>query len=197
MLRFLAILILRALRWRIDGALPELDKYVIIGAPHTSNLDGAVFLCGVAILRVRLRFLAKASLLRGPVGALFRHFGAIGVDRSRAHNLTSELAERFRSERHFILALGPDGTRSYRPYWKSGFYHIARAAGVPVLLIGIHGAERRIVLGPTIELSGDVRADMERIRAFYALYGSGVRPEHVGPVRLVEEDEGGLDSEMS
>ena len=197
MLRLLSSAILRTIRWRLEGELPRLDKYVIIGAPHTSNWDGVVFLAGVAQLGVRLRFLSKPENLRGPFGPLFRRFGAIAVDRSRASNVVAELVGQFASHERFILALGPEGTRGYRSHWRSGFYHIARAANVPVMLIAIDYAERRVLLGPAIDLTGDIRADMDRIRAFYRDNSSGVDPAQASPVRLREEDELDAQDELS
>ena len=189
MLRLLARIVLFVLGWRIEGELPDLKKYVIIGAPHTSSIDGVVFIAGVAFLRVKLRFLAKQEIMDGPLGGVFRYFGAIGVERARANDLVQQLADDFARHEHFILALGPEGSRKYGSHWKSGFYHIARAADVPVLMIALHLPRRRIILGPTITLTGDVRADMDRIRTFYASRGAGKRPELVNPVRLREEDE--------
>lgn len=190
MIGLLGRMVYRLRGWRLVGELPPLKKFVIIGAPHTSNWDGMFFLAGVADLGVRLRFLSKPENLRGVRGPVFRYFGAIGVDRKSASNVVADIAAQFEAHESFILALGPEGTRGYRPYWRSGFYHIARAAGVPIVPIGIHAAEKRIIIGPPIDLTGDVRADMDRIRAFYAANSSGIYPDKASPVRLREEVEG-------
>ena len=187
MIRLLSGIILKAIRWRIEGELPKLDKYVIIGAPHTSTWDGVIFFAGFGYLGIRLRFLSKPANLRGLTGPLFRYFGAIAVDRERPGNVVAEIAAEFAAHDRFVLALGPEGTRKYRSHWRSGFYHIARAADVPVLLIGIHFKERRIILGPVIDLTGDVGADMDRIREFYRENSSGADEARVSPVRLREE----------
>lgn len=189
MLRSLGKAIYRVIGWRLEGELPPLAKFVIIGAPHTSTIDSVVFLAGVAALEVDLRFMAKVEILRGPWGPIFRRFGAIAIDRSRSNNVVEQLSRAFAENERFILALGPEGTRKYRPYWKSGFYHIALAAGVPVVPIGIHFREKRVIIGPPIDLSGDVRADMDRLRAFFAANSSGKRDDLVSPMRLREEDE--------
>jgi 1-acyl-sn-glycerol-3-phosphate acyltransferase len=189
MLNLLSRVILRTIRWRIDGELPALDKYVIIGAPHTSTWDAVVFLSALPYLGLRLRFLSKPENLRGLRGPIFRYFGAIAVDRSNARNVVADIAAEFAADDHFILALGPEGTRKGRSHWRSGFYHIARAAHVPVLMVAIHFKERRIVLGPTIDLTGDIRADMDQIREFYRDNSSGADASRVSPVRLREEDE--------
>ncbi len=191
MLNLLSRVILKTIRWRIEGELPALDKYVVIGAPHTSSWDGVVFLSALPYLKIRLRFLSKPENLEGPLGPIFRYFGAIAVDRSRASNVVADIAEEFRTHDHFVLALGPEGTRKRRSHWRSGFYHIARAANVPVLMVAIHFEERRIILGPTIDLTGDIRADMDRIREFYRDNSSGADPSLVTPIRLREEDEDG------
>ncbi|MEZ4380467.1 MAG: 1-acyl-sn-glycerol-3-phosphate acyltransferase [Nannocystaceae bacterium] len=190
MLRLIGRAVYKLRGWQLVGELPPLKKFVIIGAPHTSNWDGVFFLAGVADLGVRLRFLSKPENLRGVRGPLFRYFGAIAVDRSSASNVVADIAAQFASSDRFILALGPEGTRGRRPYWRSGFYHIARAADVPVVPIGIHADARRIIIGAPIDLTGDVRADMDRIRAFYAASSSAIDPAKASPVRLREEVEG-------
>lgn len=189
MLNLLSRAILKTIRWRIEGELPALDKYVVIGAPHTSNWDGVVFLAALPYLKIRLRFLSKPENLRGLRGPLFRYFGGIAVDRANASNVVADIAAQFAANDHFVLALGPEGTRKRRSHWRSGFYHIARAADVPVLMVAIHFKERRIILGPTITLTGDVRADMDRIREFYRDNSSGADESLVTPIRLREEDE--------
>ena len=140
--------------------------------------------------RDRQRSLGEAKERRANRTFTNDGFGAIGVDRKSASNVVADIAAQFEAHESFILALGPEGTRGYRPYWRSGFYHIARAAGVPIVPIGIHAAEKRIIIGPPIDLTGDVRADMDRIRAFYAANSSGIYPDKASPVRLREEVEG-------
>ena len=179
--------ILRRWGWTIVGERPAAPRYVLVAAPHSSNWDAVLMLMVARHLGVRLSWLGKAEAFRGPLGPLMRALGGIAVDRSGPQGLVPATAEAFRSRDALALAIAPDGTRGYRGHWKSGFYHIALTAGVPVVLAFLDWGTRRTGVGPTLTLSGDVRADMERIRSFYA--GMLARqPEKTSDVRLVEED---------
>jgi 1-acyl-sn-glycerol-3-phosphate acyltransferase len=179
--------ILRRWGWTLVGQKPAAPRYVLVAAPHSSNWDAVVMLLVARAFGVRLGWLGKAEAFRGPLGPLMRALGGIAVDRSAAHGLVPDTAQAFRGRDALALAIAPDGTRGYRDYWKSGFYHIALSAGVPVVLAFLDWGTRRTGVGPTLSLSGDVRADMERIRAFYA--GMLARhPEKTSQVRLLEED---------
>lgn len=180
--------VLRLGRWRTVGEVPPLPKLVIIGAQHTSNWDFPVGMLAARALGVKIRFLGKHTLFRRPFGWFFRMLGGIPVDRSRPGGIIAQMVEAFASADRLVLALAPEGTRSQRPYWKSGFYEIAHAAQVPILLVALDGDRREIRVGPTMEATGDVSADMDRIRAFYASV-RGIKPERAGRVRLKAEDE--------
>jgi 1-acyl-sn-glycerol-3-phosphate acyltransferase len=130
-------------------------------------------------------YLAKNSLFRFPLVGLLRWTGAVPVDRSERHALVRSLTEAFRSRGHLWLAMSPEGTRDWTDHWKSGFYHVAREAGVPVLLAFIDAEERECGLGPLLELSGDMDADMASIREFYA-DKRGIRPERESEIRFQE-----------
>ena len=179
--------ILRRCGWTVVGERPAAPRYVLVAAPHSSNWDAVLMLMVARHLGVRLSWLGKAEAFRGPLGPLMRALGGIAVDRSGPQGLVPATAEAFRSRDALALAIAPDGTRGYRGHWKSGFYHIALTAGVPVVLAFLDWGTRRTGVGPTLTLSGDVRADMERIRSFYA--GMLARqPEKTSDVRLMEED---------
>jgi 1-acyl-sn-glycerol-3-phosphate acyltransferase len=136
---------------------------------------------------IRLRWLGKQESFRGPLRPLLRALGGIPIDRSGGRGLVAGTAATFRDREELALAIAPDGTRRALDYWHSGFYHLARAAGVPLVLSYLDWGARRAGIGPTMFLTGDVRADMERIRAFYA--GMVARhPEQASRVRLREED---------
>lgn len=175
--------------WQVRGEVPaQTPRAVVIAAPHTSNWDLPLMLAGSWVLRFRVHWLGKASLFRGPLlGGLMRAIGGIPVDRSAAHGLVEQVAQRLRAADRLYIAVPPSGTRGSVSHWKSGFYHIARSANVPIIL-GFIDYERKVCgLGPAILPTGDVTADMDRIRAFYAgivpLY-----PEQVQTPRLREED---------
>jgi 1-acyl-sn-glycerol-3-phosphate acyltransferase len=178
--------ILRRWGWTVVGAAPAEPRYVLVAAPHGSNWDAFVMLLCARHLGVRLGWLGKAEAFVFPLGLLLRRLGGIAVDRDAAHGLVPATVEAFRGRDRLALAVAPDGTRRYRDHWKSGFYHIAVSAGVPVVLGFLDWGTRRTGVGPTLHLSGDVRADMDHIRAFYA--GMVARhPDKTSAVRLAEE----------
>ena len=137
-------------------------------------------------LDTRIRWLGKKSLFRGWRGPIMRRLGGIPVDRAAPSDVVAEVVDRIQSGDVFGLVVTPDGTRTNHTRWKSGFYRIAREAQLPVTLGYVDRTTKTTGLGPTIELSGDVSRDMDRIRAFYA-DKSGYRPEHRVEPRLREE----------
>ncbi len=179
--------LLRLGRWKTIGEVPPLRKMVIIGAHHTSNWDFPVGMLAARALGVRIRFLGKHTLFRPPFGWFFRMLGGIPVDRSRPGGLIGQIVAAFEASDDFVLVIAPEGTRSHQPCWRSGFYEIARATGMPVVLAALDGGRREVRIGPTIELTGDVGADMDRIRAFYADV-RGIKHERSGIIRLRTED---------
>lgn len=160
-------LVLKCMGWRIEGQLPALDKFVIIGAHHTSNWDFVLFIAFKFVLRLNARWFGKHSIFRWPWGALMRAWGGIPIERHRKLNTVEQAIQAFAQSREFILVLSPEGTRKKVERWKTGFYHIARGAGVPILLGALDYANRRIVLGPLFHPGDDEAADLQAILAFY------------------------------
>jgi 1-acyl-sn-glycerol-3-phosphate acyltransferase len=176
--------------WRFEGERPDLASFVMVGAPHTSNWDLVYFLAFMEVLGLRSRFMAKHTLFRGPLGWVFRALGGIAIRRHLRENVTQQMVDAFRADPRLVLAIPAEGTRGYVTHWRSGFYHIACAAGVPVVPGFLDYTRRRSGLGAPIRLSGNVRADMDRLRAFFADKRHGARhPELAGEIRLLEEDE--------
>lgn len=159
---------LRLTGWRVRGDWPDIGKAVLVAAPHTSNWDGINMLATAGYYRVRLRWMGKQSLTRGPFGGLVRWLGCVPVDRSGAHDLVRSMAETFAREDRMILAVPPEGTRSAVRDWKSGFYHIARAANVPLILSVLDYGTRTVRLAAIVTPSGDYAADLPVIRRYYA-----------------------------
>ncbi len=184
--RRLGELHLRLTGWRLDGDKPALRKYVLIAAPHTSNWDLVHMLALSFVYEVRIAWLAKHTIFRGPFGWLFRRLGGIPVDRSAPHGLVADIARHFAVQDALVLVVAPEATRRRVEYWRSGFYQIARAARVPIVLGFLDYPRRRGGFGPAITPTDDVRADMDAIRAFYR-NKVGRRPHCQGPVRLREE----------
>lgn len=183
--RFLA-----ASRWTIAGGVPSVKKYVLIAAPHTSNWDFVMSIAAAFALEVDIRWLGKQQLFDGPLGPLYRALGGIPVDRSKASNMVDRMAEMFAESDAMVLMVPAEGTRGKREYWKSGFYHIARRANVPIALGFLDFDRKQAGIGPLVYPTGDIRKDMDVIRAFYESR-MALRPELFTPPRLREEDETG------
>jgi 1-acyl-sn-glycerol-3-phosphate acyltransferase len=179
---------LRATGWEPEGRAPVARKYVLIAAPHTSNWDLAYLLAIAAILDVRVSWMGKHTLFRGPMGPVMRALGGIPIRRHRREGLVEQMTRRFAELEELALTIPPEATRRRVELWKSGFYHIARAARVPVVMGYLDYRRRRGGFGPELEPSGDVRRDMDQIRAFYKGI-EGRYPACFGEPRLKEEAE--------
>jgi len=155
-------------RWRTAGDFPGHAKAVVLAAPHTSNWDGVWMIAVGGKYRVRLRWMGKASLGKGPLGWLARWAGLVPVDRSGGKDLVRAIADAFAAEPQLLLAVAPEGTRGMAGEWKSGFYHIARMAGVPILFAVMDYSTRTISISGEIWPSGDYEADLAIIRTHYA-----------------------------
>jgi len=177
---------LRLAGWQIEGAKPHLRRFVLVGAPHTSNWDFVLFLAFAAVLDVKFAWLGKRALFRPPLGRLMRRLGGIPVVRHQRENTVARMAQLFESRESLVLVLSAEGTRAYTPHWRSGFYHIARAADVPIVMGYLDYARRRGGFGPAILPSGDLRSDMDEMRDFYA-DKTARYPDRAGEVRLKEE----------
>lgn len=153
--------------WQIKGELPELNKYLIIVAPHSSNWDFPVGLAVRSIRRFDAKYLAKKELFRFPFGKLFRSLGGYPVDRSKKTNLVDAVAELYQRHERFIVAMTPEGTRGYVPHWKTGFYHIAVKAGIPIVMSAIDYGTKTVEFSPPLFPSGNLEADMKKIAQFY------------------------------
>ena len=177
----------RVSRWtlRTERLAPD-GRGILLGAPHTSNWDFVLMLAIAWEAGLPFRWLGKHTLFRGVAGPVMRALGGIPVDRRDPAGLVDELVARFAAGDHFYLVVTPEGTRSGSG-WKSGFYRIARATGLPVTLGYVDRTTMTTGLGPTLELSGDVRADMDAVRAFYA-DKSGFVPARRTEPRLRAED---------
>lgn len=173
-------------RLNFVGDVPK-ESIVLVAGPHTSNWDFLFMLSYAWAKDVPLSWLGKEELFKGPMGPIMRWTGGIAVDRSHPGGLVEQMAERFRDGPRMGLVITPEGTRGKREYWKSGFYRIARAADVPVVLGYIDWPNRTGGFGASFKLTGDVTADMDRIRDLYDNV-TGIRPENQTSPRLSEED---------
>jgi len=189
--RFLARVFLRLTGWKADGFRPEAKQFVIIAAPHTSNWDFPYLLAFAALFEVGISWMAKHTFFRWPLGPFARALGGIPVQRHKREDLVTAMARTFDEHEELGLVVPAEGTRGHVEYWKSGFYHIARTANVPIVMSYLDYAKKTGGFGPAFFPSGDVQKDMDAIRAFY--HGrQGKYPARFGHVRLREENEGNL-----
>jgi 1-acyl-sn-glycerol-3-phosphate acyltransferase len=160
-------MILSLTGWRTEGRLPLIPKFVLVGAPHTSNWDLPFTLLVAFALRARIHWMGKTTIFRRPFKGFFQWLGGIPVERSQSDNLVEQSIQQFQRNDQLILTIAPAGTRQRVIRWKSGFYHIARGAGVPIVL-GFLDYRRKVGgIGPVVYPTGNITADMETIRTFY------------------------------
>lgn len=160
--------VLRKRGWQAEGELANRNKLIISVAPHTSNWDFFVGLFVLFTLRLKISFFGKHTLFVPPIGGLLRFIGGIPVERSKSHGMVGAIAKTIRQADKMLLVLAPEGTRKPVFPWKSGFMQIARAAQVPVQLIGFDYKEKTIVFGPVLEQFENVDDQMQKAYAFYA-----------------------------
>ncbi|TWI05812.1 1-acyl-sn-glycerol-3-phosphate acyltransferase [Luteimonas cucumeris] len=166
--RWLGRSILRLGGWRLVGALPDIPRLVLIGAPHSSNWDGVWGFAAKIALGLDVRILGKRQLFWWPLGPILRKLGVIEVDRAAAQGVVEQAAALIHSADRFWYGLAPEGTRKHVDRWKTGFWKIAKAANVPVLPAYFHYPDKIIGFGPVFELGDDMAADIARIQRWYA-----------------------------
>lgn len=179
--------LMRLIGWKVVGTWPPIDKCLFLVAPHTSNWDLPIGLCAgfsSGILRAwPYGFMMKDVMFHGPLGPIMRWLGGLAIDRSSPHAAVPQMAKVLAERERFILAVTPEGTRSRRDYWKSGFYYIALEAKVPIVPVAFDYRLKEVGLGAPITLSGDREADVELFRQFYQDVTPKC-PENFGPVRF-------------
>ncbi|UCH58358.1 MAG: lysophospholipid acyltransferase family protein [Anaerolineales bacterium] len=175
--------IMRLIGWRILGEQPAFRRYVLIGAPHTSNWDFIIAMLMKYSLQMRFHFIGKDSLFRGPMGTIMRRLGGIPVRRESRSNFVAQIVAEFEQREDLIIVISPEGTRSKSPYWKTGFYYIALGAKVPVVMAYLDYKIKVIGFGPSFVPTGDIQADFAHIRELYA-DKSGKYPDKQGAIEL-------------
>ncbi|HEB28528.1 MAG TPA: glycerol acyltransferase [Porticoccus sp.] len=166
--RWLSIVIMKLVGWRIVGKQPTDPKYILIAVPHTSNWDFPLFILLAFILRFDAHWMGKAALFPFPIKRLMIWLGGIPIDRSKKHNVVEQMVDYFASVDQLTVVIPPEGTRSKVDRWKTGFYHIALQAKIPLILGFVDGDTRQIGFGPKFMPTGDMDADLKEIQAFYA-----------------------------
>lgn len=153
--------------WQAEGRLPPDRKFILVGAPHTSNWDFLVFVGTIAAFGKQVHFIGKHTLFRWPFGAMMRGLGGVPVDRNKSRDLVQQMADAFAARDDFILIVAPEGTRDKATRWKTGFYQIALATGAPMVCAGPDYDRRRGVIGPVVRATGDYDRDMAPAFAFF------------------------------
>lgn len=178
MLRWLLILWWKMNGWKVQGVFPDhIKKCVIAVGPHTSAWDIIVGMAAREVVPIKKAyFLGKKELFDGPFGWFFRMIGGTPVDRFSSQGMVEQAAAKFSQEEVFRLALSPEGTRKRVEKLRTGFYYIAKTAGVPILPVGMDFKHKALIIGEPLYLSGDEAADMKKIAAFFAPI-QGKRPE--------------------
>ena len=166
-IRWISWLFLKATGWHVASDWPDVSKSVIIAAPHTSNLDGIVMLAIAGWYRQKLSWIGKASLVRGPFGGLVRWAGCVPVDRSKSADIVAQMKVAFDSAKTLHLAVSPEGTRDATKQWKTGFWHIARSAGVPLLVAVLDFGTHEMRFGGPLSPSDDRKADLAIVLSHY------------------------------
>ena len=169
--------------WHAEGQLPPIPKFVLVGAPHTSNWDLPYTLLIAFALRAHIHWMGKEAIFSRPFKGLFKWLGGIPVRRSQSHNLVAQSIQQFNRNENLILTIAPAGTRKRVIRWKTGFYHIAAGAGVPIVLGFLDYRRKAGGIGPIVYPTGDMAADMETIQAFY----DGVTGKHPARSMRVED----------
>jgi len=168
--------ILKNFGWQLVGELPKIKKYVVIIGPHTSNWDFLIFVLVKFAYKINVVFIGKHTIFVGPFDWILRRLGGLPVNRESSHHVVDQIVDEFNKRDSMIFGLSPEGTRRYRNHWKSGFYHIARKANVPVLTAFLDTKTMTLGWGPVFELTDDKHADLKKIAVFYS-DKIGIKPE--------------------
>lgn len=154
--------------WKTEGVVPQAPRFVLIAAPHTSNWDAVIMIAAAYIFRIKMTWFVKREAFVFPLGAILRFFGGVPIDRQSRRNMVSQAVAGLKNSDRLIIAVPPEATRKKSAYWRTGFYHIARMAGVPIVL-GYLDYRRKVAgLGPAFTPTGDIEADVRVFAEFYA-----------------------------
>lgn len=165
--RGLAILIVKLTGWRMAEPGPQVRKAILTGAPHTSNWDFVFMLLAILIWRLDLRWIGKHTLFQGPMGPLMRWLGGIAIDRTSTVNFVDQMVARFNQSDELMVVIAPEGTRSPVEHWRSGFYHMAYGANVPIVLTYIDYQKKEIGIMAVETPTGDAEAEIARYQAMF------------------------------
>ena len=166
--RLLGLCFLKLVGWEAVGNVPDTQKFILILAPHTSNWDLLFILAVLYVLGIKSYWFGKKDVFRWPVGGFFKWLGGIPINRGSRQNMVQQTVEVIQSREQIIVGISPEGTRSNTKYWKTGFYHIAHQARIPIVFAFLDYGQKVGGLGPIINPTGDIEEDMKKIRQFYS-----------------------------
>jgi 1-acyl-sn-glycerol-3-phosphate acyltransferase len=175
-LQGLSIVVLSIFGWRKEGNMPDIPKFVLIAAPHTSNWDFPIGMAVMLAFKLEFNWLGKDSLFRWPFGGFYKWFGGIPINRSESGDVVAQSVRAFKDKGKMVLVVAPEGTRKKAKYWKTGFYHIANGANIPIVMGFLDYVRKVGGFGPTLMPTGDIEFDMKSIHDFYATV-TGKYPE--------------------
>ncbi len=183
MLKYFCRFWLKVFRWKTINNFPNEPRYVIIAYPHTSNWDFPLGIFYIIASGVPFRYMGKDALFKWPQKYLFKALGGFAVDRSKTTKLTTRMANFINSQEKIALALAPEGTRSNKKYWRTGFYYIALEAKIPIALAFLDYKNREVGVKDYFMPTGDIDADMQTIRRIYQDV-QGKHPDKQGPIEI-------------
>jgi len=179
--------LLRLIGWEYSITHPIPEKCIIVGAPHTSNWDLPIALLLIGASQIKFNWVGKAEVFWWPLGTIMRALGGIPVNRKARNNFVDQIAAKIKNSSDPIrVAITPEGTRSKTKYWKSGFYHMAVNAGVPIVMGYIDYRNKIVGLGPSFIPRGDIQADFQIIQQFYT-DKVGLYPQKMSEITLKPE----------
>jgi 1-acyl-sn-glycerol-3-phosphate acyltransferase len=167
-MRFIARSVLRTFGWKLVGTFPNVPRVLIIAAPHSSAWDAIWGMLMKVAVGLEVEFMAKKEVFFFPLGWLLRLLGGVPVDRSAANGVVGATVAAIKAKPVCWVVLAPEGTRRHADRWKTGFWHIARQAEVPVCCLYLHYPEKKFGIGPLVSMSADMEADIAKLREFYA-----------------------------
>jgi len=177
--RWIGRCFLRLLGWRLEGQIPDLPKMVLIGAPHTTNMDGVIGIATLVALGLKTSTMIKDTAFKGVMGPILRGFGAIPINRKSPKGVVEQSIDAFTGREQMLMLIAPEGTRHSSTEFKRGFYRIAQGAGVPVLPAAANYKTKVVTFGPPLTPSGDYEADLQVLIDFIAAYGAPRHPERL------------------
>ena len=155
------------MRWKVVNTFPNLKKYVVIAAPHTSWQDFPIGILAKFAIPVKANYIGKASLFKPPFGFLFRWLGGAPIDRSTSNNKVQAIVDIFNAKDEFILAMSPEGTRQKVEQWRTGFYYIAKGANVPIVMITLDFKDKQIKISKPYTITDSMEADFKHFHQYF------------------------------